>query len=406
MPGGCERQGPTVDQSWSPAAPSVSGVPDIREVAIRVFLDRVKQLRIDCPEHSYSIWAQPGEKEILTLPAGQPCWLRRDGGSWRLELPDGKDIPNQPAAQVEVRPSPNQILTIGTDPPRRYRGRLLCLSESTDRFAVVNVLDLEEYLAGVVGAEMYAGWHGAALRAQSIAARTYALYQMHRRFESRGWDIGSSQASQMYSGLASENPHVSRAVADTRGIVLTWGQPGREKIFPAFYGSICGGHTQDAEEVFRHSLSPLRGRTCAYCQSIAPANRYQWPRVRISKKQASELLLERYPMLVQLERIAGVKIVQKSDYGRIEVIKLTGSNGKSLRIRAEDFRLAVGSKKLLSSWYDLTDAGDVWQFDNGRGWGHGVGLCQYGSQAMARQGKDCLAILNYYYPQAVLLRAY
>ena len=128
----------------------------------------------------------------------------------------------------------------------------------------------------------------------------------------------------------------------------------------------------------------------------------------IPKSTASDRLIERYPELAELGKIEKVTVLAVSDYGRVEKLELSGSSGKTKRIGAVDFRLAVSGKEtpLRSSWYRLVDGGDRWQFEGGRGFGHAVGLCQYGSEQMGKEGKDCVEILNFYYPQAVLLRAY
>ena len=128
----------------------------------------------------------------------------------------------------------------------------------------------------------------------------------------------------------------------------------------------------------------------------------------IDKKLLSETLIARYPSLVALESITNVDVSQWSTHGRAERITLTGSNGRSQQIEAQQFRLAVTrpEQPLRSSWYRLVDIGDSWLFYDGHGWGHGVGLCQCGAQGMAEQGCDSVTILAYYYPGARLLRAY
>ena len=135
---------------------------------------------------------------------------------------------------------------------------------------------------------------------------------------------------------------------------------------------------------------------------------YRWESVTIDKETLSEALIGRYPSLVSLESISNVNVSQWSRYGRAEQLTVTGSNGRSQQIKAQEFRLAVTRPKqpLRSSWYRLVDIGESWLFYDGHGWGHGVGLCQCGAQGMAEQGCDSVTILAYYYPGARLLRAY
>jgi len=319
---------------------------------------------------------------------------------------------------IETDISPNGIISLwlqNNEKTARYRGSIRFVPTGSDQFAVVNVVDIEDYLLGVVGAEMYSSWRKSALRAQSIASRTYALYQVYmgnvdglssgdRRF----WDVKNTQASQVYAGLAAENQRVTQAVRQTAGIVLAYGPKGREKIFPTYYSAICGGHTQNAAKVFGQNIKPLAGRPCTYCKKISPEEKYNWPSVIIKKKWISNQLIKRYPEFAELKKIVDVRIAGKSYYGRVEKVELTGSNQKRAYLSGEDFRLVVcrAGKKLLSSWYQTTDLGQSLRFENGRGWGHGVGLCQWGSQQMAKEGKNSVEILRYYYPGATLVKGY
>jgi len=408
---GCDRPGPS-QGGWRSERTGRHPGSEEGSPPIRVFLRESGQERIQCRGGACFLTASP-EDELFRLADGQSKRLRREGGHWRLEDGAGRavwssgDSSDGPIQILEVRPEGEGILAVGTEGESRYRGVLRFAARGADRFAIVNVLDIEDYLAGVVGSEMPSHWHKAALRAQCIAARTYAIYTMncYRRAD---WDLGSTQASQVYRGLESEVRRIREVVDETRGLVLAYGPADRERIFPTFYSSTCGGHTQDAGAVFGVSAAPLKGRRCPHCGAVAPAGRYRWPAVNIGKEQASDLLLKRYSMLRRLERVATIEITRRSDYGRVEQVVLTGVNGQRRRIGGEELRLALTDpeRPLLSSWYRLADAGEAWRFEDGHGWGHGVGLCQYGSEQMAKRGKDSVAILDFYYPQSMLLRAY
>ena len=386
-----------------------------QNVTIRVLLSKENELCVDCTQGSYSFREANRNQELLSGPAGQTSWVRRDKGTWQVADAAGNrllSIGNDSGDTLEIVASQSGLLLVGQNPPRPYRGKLRCVDisgpDSVNLFAVVNVVDLEEYLEGVVGAEMPSYWYSSALRAQAVACRTYALYQMHQSTGSKNWDVSHTQTSQVYGGVAAEHPRVKEAVSQTRGVVLAHGTPGQEKIFPAYYSSACGGHTSDASAVFGERLPPLAGGPCRYCGILAPQEYNRWPTWTISKDVLSERLQGRYPLLGGLNNIIDIRVMGRSEYGRVEKIELTGSGGQKFQVDAESFRLAVSTqqKPLLSSWYELTDDGDTWRFENGHGWGHGVGMCQYGSEQMARLGFDSVAILSYYYPQAVLLRAY
>lgn len=378
---------------------------------IRVLLSQTSELRINSQNTPYGIWNHDETKHWLSLDTGQTCLLSRQNGYWQVNDHDGRDRTPEAMQQetsLVIRTEHPAILDIVTDRNNRYRGKIKLWAEDKNRFAVVNIVDLEKYLAGVVGAEMPSYWYKTALRAQSIACRTYALYQAHVRRNHERWDLADNQSSQVYGGVVRENQRVREAVSETRGIVLTSSWKDKEKIFPAYYSSTCGGHTQDAAAVFGEDLPPLKGTVCPYCENVAGKKYYRWNGLTIAKEDISKRLIQRYPSLADLVRITKVKVSARSEYGRVETLELTGQNGRKQHIRAEDFRLTVSTKEktLLSSWYQLIDAGTAWRFDNGHGWGHGVGLCQCGSQQMARLGNDSIAILNHYYPHAMLVRAY
>ena len=122
-------------------------------------------------------------------------------------------------------------------------------------------------------------------------------------------------------------------------------------------------------------------------------------------------LLQRYPNLKQLGKITNIESVSPSnykDFSRLTKIKLLGSNGKSNSLRAEDFRLAIDptGRKFKSTSCQMVKQGDKWEFSSGRGWGHGVGMCQCGAQGMARKGKKAKKILSYYYPDSKIISIY
>lgn len=141
-----------------------------------------------------------------------------------------------------------------------YRGRLEVFANPRGTLTVVNVLDLEDYVRGVVPNELSPGSYPAieALKAQAVAARTYAI-KNRNQFAAQGFDLLPSTRSQVYGGLSTEQPLSTRAVEETRGIVATYhGEP-----INALYTSTCGGRTEDAENIFNEATPYLRGRECA-----------------------------------------------------------------------------------------------------------------------------------------------
>lgn len=398
---------PVPDGSAAPADP---GAVRLEPPIIRVFLFRAEEVTLSCVRTAGELWDLAAGSRLLTVLAPGQNYKLDWSGQWRLLDKAGKDLlAGRTSGKLELRLEPGAVAACGAVQTIRYRGALRFLAQPEGGLAAVNVIDLESYLQGVVGAEMPAHWPAEALRAQALASRTYALFQIYDRQDQGDWDLGSDQGSQVYGGVDRETRSVTQAVEETRGVVLSYPQGGREKIFPAYYSSICGGHTQDAEPVFGKKLPPLSSpRPCPYCQETAPADYIHWKSVSLEKSLASEMILVRYPELRTLEKVADIRITQRSDYGRVERVELKGSNGRKIMLRGEDFRLGVlsGRNPIRSGWYELVDGGGEWRFENGRGWGHGVGLCQYGTQAMAQAGKDCVEIMEFYYPQSRLVRAY
>ncbi|MFZ0035408.1 MAG: SpoIID/LytB domain-containing protein, partial [Sedimentisphaerales bacterium] len=282
----------------------------------------------------------------------------------------------------------------------------------SNTFDAINFVPLEPYLAGVISAEMPNYWEPEALKAQTIAARTYCLYIKKRFGDRRNWDVTKTQANQRYLGVAAESTQVWDAVNQTRGQVLVCKQTdGTKELFPAYYGSSCGGHTENSKNVFGDFFEPLVGVPCLYCENVAKPDFFFWPLVQFNKTDVTNSLLKRYPKLTELGEITDINSAEQSNYGefsRLTLIKLIGSTGKSDFLRAEDFRLAVdpSGQGIKSAICQIVDMGDKWAFVSGRGFGHGVGMCQCGAEGMARGGKTARQILSYYYPGSKTIRVY
>lgn len=294
-----------------------------------------------------------------------------------------------------------------------YRGKLeLIVNPDCNSFDVINLIPLEPYLAGVISAEMPNYWEPEALKAQAISARTYCLYIKKRFGDGRNWDVAKTQANQRYLGVAAESSQVWNAVNQTYGQVLVCRQAdGGTGLFPAYYSSSCGGHTENSKNVFGDSFEPLAGVPCSYCEGVAKADFFFWPTVWFDKTVVADKLLKRYPKLAELEEIIDINAVEQSDYGgysRLTRIEIAGSNGKKDFLRAEDFRLAIDPSglEIKSAVCQIINTGDKWAFVSGRGFGHGVGMCQCGAEGMARKGETFEQILFYYYPGSNIERVY
>jgi stage II sporulation protein D len=310
--------------------------------------------------------------------------------------------------EVTVKPNDPYVLSINNE---RFRGNLkLIVNTDGSSFDAINLVPVDAYLCGVVGAEMPSYWEPEALKVQAIAARTYALYYKKRFGSKRNWDVSRTQATQVYKGLKSESATVRSAVKDTAGKVLvTKHSDGKEDIFPAYYSSTCGGHTENSTYIFGgDSLDPLAGVTCTYCRKVAKMSFFYWPMVEFPADDVSDRIIKKYPKLSKLEKIIAIEPHKVNKYGRINSVKLVGENGKSGYLRGEDLRLTIDptSKKIKSTVCKLMKIGDKFRFFSGRGYGHGVGMCQCGAEGLAREGKKAAKILEHYYPGSKMRKIY
>ena len=310
--------------------------------------------------------------------------------------------------EVLIRPRKPFVVTINDE---RYRGNLrLIVGADGQSFDVINVVPLEAYLGGVVGSEMPSYWEPEALKAQAIASRTYSLFIKRRFGSGRGWDVRKTQSNQVYGGVSAESATVRAAVNETAGLVLTCrGADGEEGIFPTYFSSTCGGHTQNSKDVFGDSYSTLVGVECPYCRDVAKMSFYFWPMAEFEAGDVSARLINRYPKLAGLKVIEAIEPFKVSDYGnfgRITSVRLIGKDGKSGYLRGEDLRLTVdpSGTKIRSAACEILKVGDKFRFYAGRGYGHGVGMCQCGAEGMARRGKSSEEILSYYYPGSKIMR--
>lgn len=291
----------------------------------------------------------------------------------------------------------------------RYRGTMHLWCDDPGGGFVVNHVDIEEYLVSVVACELHRGFHPQAFRVQAIAARTFAWYEKGLAGGRERWDLLATHDSQVYEGLdrIEAVPEAAPAVADTRGLVCTWDGPQGPKIFHTFYSSTCGGATVPAD-VVKHepAIPPLAGNVaCEYCRS---SPYYRWEPVRFSRQTITARLRGVYPKFGEIGTVARVTVARRTRLGRPLILGIEDDRGRSIELEAENFRLAVDptGQVLKSSWFRPISRGAAIEFTGGRGFGHGIGLCQYGADGLARQGYAAEAILAYYYPTSTLTRAY
>lgn len=294
---------------------------------------------------------------------------------------------------------------------RRYRGNLVLQPVDAQRFSVDNHVGLEGYLAGVLARELPRGWEEEAYKAQAVAARTYVLYEMRHDGRSRSFDVYGDQRSQVYGGVVDETAKSVAAVRATAAQVLVVGPPGQEHIFKAYYSSTCGGISNPADglESQDEQVSPLSGGVV--CTDCSGAGRYRWPTVQLTKAAVYQALATAYPKMAALGSVEKLRPeLPGTSWGRVEWYHVVAADGRYERLRADDFRLAMlrygppAAKGLFSMNCTIRDLGPILSFEQGRGFGHSVGLCQYGTQGKALRGMKYYEILYAYYPGARIMK--
>lgn len=270
----------------------------------------------------------------------------------------------------------NNLTVAGRVTIKRQNGKLIAINE----------LPLEDYVKGVVPSEMSAAWHPEALKAQAIAARTYALYKI-RQNGKKDFDVVASTKDQVYKGRAGADGPAGRATDETRGQVLAFQD---EPILATFF-STAAGPTEDAINVWSVDLPYLKGVECPFDMN-SPF--FQWRTDVWLPLLEQRLREEGFPVGV----IAGLSPASYTKAGRVSRVRILHSDGE-LHVKGEDLRRVLGYTVLASTQFDFEVVGFQIQF-TGRGAGHGVGLCQWGAKELAEKGYSADAIVRYYYPGA------
>lgn len=281
---------------------------------------------------------------------------------------------------------------------RPYRGNLE-IKKIGGRVWVINVLNIEDYLKGVVPCEIGKISPNLieAAKAQAVAARTYA-YAHYNQYQELGFDLHSTIQDQVYAGINVEDELINSAIKETKGAILVY----QNRPVEAKYHSTCGGKTADFTDAWPGIGPPyLKSVDCPYC--IASPH-YQWQKVS-SKKEFFINLRARLTKLgisfLEKEFIKGFELKRNVKSNRvIEITIITTENEYS--IETYNIRTLLGDAHdpgglLKANYFDLQVDGDSIIIE-GKGWGHGVGMCQFGAIEMARQGKNYKQILLHYYP--------
>jgi stage II sporulation protein D len=252
--------------------------------------------------------------------------------------------------------------------------------------AAVNVVDLEEYLQGVLKDEIPPGWPAEAAKAVAIAARSYAVYRMQQNAGGL-FHLRATTASQVYGGATGEDARTSWAVQATRGQILTFGgQP-----IAAFYHACSGGVTEDAMDVFGLKFDTVLGVTDNFSLGCPHA---LWVERLTTQQIEGALSRAGY----RIGRLVGIQDLVRSRTGRILNVAIHHTRG-TITLDGKRFREVLGNDVIRSTDFQVKSNAGGFTFV-GRGWGHGVGLSQWGAKEMADLAYQYQDILKFYYPLA------
>lgn len=363
--------------------------------------------------------------DFAIVVAGEEIARARAGETWTFTADgDGRVSGSGPAGAtpaytqaVRIVPTQEAGFTIGG---RQYRGEALIVPRGAGRLTAVNVVDLEAYLLGVVPREM--GRRPAseieALKAQAVAARTYAVGNLGGR-NSLGFDVYATVMDQVYGGVQDEDSIVSRAIRETRGEIITHG--GRPIV--AYYSSTCGGRTAAIEDSWpwRGSLPYLRsvsdrvpGTDEYYCSSSSRFDwTTRWTRQELIAVLGQTLRAHTGGAVTSVSRIDNLRITDRNESDRVTV-QLT-ADGRDYTLRADSVRWtlrpqpgpAILNSSKLAALETTSGANGVETVEaRGGGWGHAIGMCQVGAMGRARARQSYSQILTAYYTGVEISRLY
>lgn len=287
---------------------------------------------------------------------------------------------------------------------QKFKGRLHILAnKNKDKCDVVNEINMEDYISGLLAKEMNKVWPIEALKAQAVAARSYAVYKMISKQVSKQagydvhYDIENSEKHQVNGDFFDTNKRTFKASKDTEGEVLI--SPGGQLV-PIFFHAKCGGKTLRPEQVWENKISGYQKRSCPFCHNHGTKT---WK----NKLNSNQVL--RFVKWLKRKKHIKVKfdtdkILFASDHFRKDTVRMYYGD-QYFNLNKSLFRRYFGRKLFPSNNFNLSQKQNLVSF-TGEGLGHGVGLCQLGALDMAQMGWGYKKILAYYFPKHKLEKIY
>jgi stage II sporulation protein D len=383
-------------------------------------LKQIDVLKAAMPDLNYSVIA-PDKKRVQLFDAatGQLLYI----------------INAEQDLKFDPIPVPDKVPTVYFN-TRNYRGNIYIRRMATGVVNVANQLGFEEYLYGVVPSEMPNSWPMEALKAQAVAARNYGLYNFGKH-ASDGYDVDSSTDCQAYEGYSHENARTTQAVNETAGKLVLY----NDKIIPAYFHSSSGGRTEDSENVWSYNLPYIRGVDDSYGLGSPYDN---WTK----KFDKAAIKAKLTAAKIDVGDITDLVPLEISENGRVTKLQIVGTTGSQV-LEKEKVRSIFGYSDIKSTWYNISTDADLFVKDgtnnkpelnrasevyvvsatgvtklsspnnqfsikdqstvitsniipqyysfNGHGWGHGLGMSQYGAKGMAEAGFNYVQILEHYF---------
>jgi len=386
-------------------SPSIAP-PEIASVPTKTPVQPPEKVYSEIPtaekEPSVRVLIQEGESSV-TVSSNGPLLLSDDQDRHRsVQRPPGSKtrltVGTRGVKIVDNGFEADRIRVTSMDPnarircaDRQFRGDMLVYNNSGNKaLAVVNALPLEQYLYGVLPKEISPGWPEEALKAQAVAARSYALFMIRKR-ENQPYDVVATTMSQVYGGATAEHRETNKAVDATRGQVLVYGG------YPimAYFHSNSGGRTTSAGAVWSADVPYLFGVADPFSTK---APNHSWKDSLTVEMVQEKLSRGGY----DVGDISSLEVAEWDASGRAKVIRVHHSRGITV-LSGNQFRLKVGAGKVKSTLFRLSKNASEFVFD-GKGFGHGVGMSQWGAYQMALEGHSYESILRHYYGTADLSR--
>ena len=291
-----------------------------------------------------------------------------------------------PCSAVVLTPAnPKVVIRVDSRP---YRGSLILRRMPQGKLMVIDRLPLEEYLVGALASETSSRWPMESLKAHALVSRTMVAHRIWIR-KAEPYDVTADVSTHVYYGASAEKTATRQAVDQTRGQVLAF----QGELFSASFHANCGGHTENAAELWsmKGDLPPLRGVPDPYCEGLKHS---RWE-ADVGTAEWNRALGETAREIGELE---GAEVAERNPSGRVRAVRLVGSDGTAT-VTGRRLREMLGANLLRSLNFSISVRPGVVHL-SGKGWGHGVGLCQWGAYGMAQEGHKMDEILAAYFPGA------